>query len=76
MRAQTDSEGQAYFEVENLRITIKPQVWGGGPPGLSFRARKENGGLYQGPEVPIESEATALDLLEAIVQAVRILFPQ
>lgn len=68
MKTKIDGNGQTYFEVENIRITVKDQTWDD-CPGLSIRAYQPNGSLHWGAEIPIRNKETAFDFLMGIYKA-------
>lgn len=68
MQTQTDSAGNVYVDVGNIRVTSVPQTWSG-DSGIRIQAYKAEGGLHRGAELPIPDKATAYDLLAAIQRA-------
>lgn len=57
MNVQTDSSGNDYVEIGNIRVTKVPEVWGGERgAGLRIQAKRGDGGLFQGAEIPIEGD--------------------
>lgn len=70
MQAQTDSKGNTYFDVGNIRITSVEETWSG-DSGIRIQAYKSgtSGALHQGAELPIPDKRTAYDFLKAIHHA-------
>lgn len=69
MDKQTDSKGNPYFNVGNLRVTCIGETWGGSS-GIRIQAYTGNGSaLHRGAELPVPDKATAYDLIAAIVAA-------
>lgn len=73
MTPQTDSRGQAYFDVGNIRVTAIGKTWGGSS-GLRFQAYSGKGNaLLRGAELPVPDPATAYQLMTSIVAALQTL---
>lgn len=68
MKVETDSAGNAYVDVENIRVTAVPKTWSG-DAGIRIQAYKGDGGLHRGAELPIPDKSTAYDFLRAIQRA-------
>ncbi len=69
MQQNTDSKGNPYFDVHNLRVTCIGQTWGGSS-GIRIQAYTGEGNmLHRGAELPVPDKATAYDLITAIVAA-------
>lgn len=69
MEKKTDSKGNDYFDVGNIRVSCIGKTWGGSS-GIRIQAYDANGSkVYPGPELPVPDEATAYRLIAAIVAA-------
>jgi hypothetical protein len=69
MKKQTDSAGNEYFDVGNIRVTCIEKTWGESS-GLRIQAYKGEGNkLHRGAELLVPDEATAYKLISAIVAA-------
>lgn len=75
----TDSNGNIYENVANIRVTYKKQGnrssdkdWAG-TDTLSFRAYKNNNSdaLHMGAELTLQSKDTILELIEALCKLYR-----
>ncbi len=65
MTAKTDSAGQKFFEMGNVRITCILKTFNG-HPGLRIQAC-QNGKPMQGPEIPLADKADAFELVKAFL---------
>lgn len=68
MESVTDSSGQTYFDVGNVRITCIASTWSD-EPGIRIQAYKPEGGLFPGAELPVPTKEIAFDFLRAIHSA-------
>jgi hypothetical protein len=68
---ETDSAGQSYTDVGNIRITRVAQTWNG-QPGLRIQSYQVNGRLNPGAEIPIQDKSAAFDLLRALLEALNV----
>jgi hypothetical protein len=74
MKPQTDSAGNTFYEVGNVRITCIKQTWDNGKPGLRIQTYKGAGrALHQGAEIPIPDAATAYEFVKAIMKVFELL---
>jgi hypothetical protein len=76
---QCDGCGQPYIEFKNVRITVSTRNgekdWEGARRYLTFRAYRGDGtnALHPGPDVPIDGDRKAEDILAAAAAAMALL---
>ena len=69
MEKKIDSSGNDYFDVGNISVSCIGKTWWGGS-GIRIQAYDSEGKkVYPGPELPVPDEATAYQLIAAIVAA-------
>jgi len=66
MGHKVDKAGNTYY---NVRITILQRTWDE-HPGIRLQAYREDGGLNQGPQIPIPDKTAGFDLIRSFVQAI------
>jgi hypothetical protein len=74
MSQSEDSNGQTYYEVDNVRITCLKSTFAG-TPGLRIQSYRKDPSvsksLNRGAEVPLPDEASGLRFVATILQAAR-----
>ena len=78
METKTDSSGNSYVDVGNIRLTLvgsasAPEYWTG-HDCIRINAYRgaENNALHQGAMIPLSSRQTIVELIEALCHLYRI----
>lgn len=73
MEEKVDGSGNIYVETGNVRITFVLRTWDESP-GVRIQAKRVDGGLMWGPEIPISTKEGGYDLIEALVRILQKVF--
>lgn len=69
MEKKTDSKGNVYYDVGNVRVTCLGKTWGDSS-GVRIQAYVGEGNkLHRGAELPVPDKATAYDIIAALTAA-------
>jgi len=78
METKTDSSGNSYVDVGNIRLTMvgqanAPEYWQGHDCiRINAYRGSDNNSLHQGAMIPLTSKQTIVELIEALCQLYRI----
>jgi hypothetical protein len=70
---KVDESGNIYVETGNVRITFVPRTRDESP-WVRIQAKRVDGGLNWGPEIPISTKEEAYDLIEALIRILQKVF--